>query len=203
MTIRKGEAWGEPGSLPTGSPVAHSDAELRTIVEAARRAGQPIPTTGLLGGDLCRTVGGPGDPGRLTGGGVVLPIDVVRADIDGTPHWFCAHLVARRNWWFGRAAVAMNAQWLGDWDLGPRAHPNDGLVDTTDGDLPFADRREAARRARSGAHLPHPALQVRRSGSHEFVFDPPLAVWLDGRRVVRRAHRVTVTVEPDACHVVV
>ncbi len=28
----------------------------------------------------------------------------------------------------------MNAQWLGSWDLGPRSHPNDGLLDLTDGD---------------------------------------------------------------------
>lgn len=203
MTIRKGQRWGEPGRLAAGSPVVDTDAGLRGVIEAARRAGQPIPTAGLLGGDLCRTVGGPGDPQRLSDGGAVLAIDVARADIDGHTHWFCAHLVARRSWWFGRAVVVMNAQWLGQWDLGPRAHPNDGLLDATDGNLPFGDRREAARRARTGTHLPHPALQVRRAGSHEFVFDPGLDVWLDGQRVARRARHVTVTVEPDACHVVV
>ena len=37
----------------------------------------------------------------------------------------------------------MNAQWLGDWDLGPRSHPNDGLLDVTDGTLPFGDRWKA------------------------------------------------------------
>jgi hypothetical protein len=203
MTIRKGQPWGEPGRLAAGSPVAHTDAELRAVIEAARRAGRPIGTTGVLGGDLCRTVGGPGDPSRLAEGGVVLPIDVARVDIDGATHWFCAHLVARRSWWFGRAVVVMNAQWLGDWDLGPRAHPNDGLLDVTDGNLPLTQRREAARRARTATHLPHPALQVRRAASHQFMFDPPLDVWLDGQRVVRRARGVTVTVEPDACHVVV
>ena len=32
---------------------------------AARRTGEPVPTLGLLGGDLCRTVGGQGDEARL------------------------------------------------------------------------------------------------------------------------------------------
>lgn len=203
MTIRKGESWGEPGELPPGSPVVDSDAGLRSIIEQARRGDVPLPTVGLLGGDLCRTVGGPGDAGRLTQGGVVLPIDVARADIDGTTHWFCSHLVARRSWWFGRAVVVMNSQWLGAWDLGPRAHPNDGLLDLTDGTLPMGDRLEARRRARSGTHVPHPALRVARGARHELSFDPALDVWLDGQRVARRARSVVVTVEPDAASVVV
>ena len=203
MTIRKGEPWGQPGVLPEGSPVVDSDAGLRALVETARRAGAPLPMVGLLGGDLCRTVGGPGDPARLVGGGVVLPIDVVRADIDGVAHWFCAHLVARRSWLFGRAVVVMNAQWMGPWDLGPRAHPNDGLADLTDGTLPLGDRLEARRRAHSGTHVPHPSLTVARRSRHELTFDPPLDIWLDGERVVRRARSVVVSVEPDATSVVV
>lgn len=203
MAIRKGEAWGSPGVLAPGSPVVDSDAGLRAIVEQARRTQTPIPMVGLVGGDLCRTVGGPGDHGRLTEGGVILPIDVARVDIDGTTHWFCSHLVARRSWWFGRAVAVMNSQWLGDWDLGPRAHPNDGLLDLTDGTLPVGDRREARRRARTGTHVPHPALRVARRAHHELDFDPPLDVWLDGQRVARKVRSLVVTVEPDAVRVVV
>ena len=36
--------------------------------------------------------------------------------------------VARRRGWRD-FAVAMNAQWIGEWNLGPKAHPNDGIVD--------------------------------------------------------------------------
>lgn len=203
MTIRKGEAWGEPGVLPPGSPVVHSDAELRSLIEKCRSQGLALPVVGLLGGDLCRTVGGPGDPARLAEGGVVLPIDVGRAEIDGNTHWFCAHLVARRHWWWGRMAVAMNSQWLGGWDLGPRAHPNDGLLDLTDGNLPMGDRLEARRRARTGTHVPHPALRVSRRADHKLEFDPPVDVWLDGQRVARRVRSVVVITEPDAFSVVV
>lgn len=203
MTIRKGESWGEPGVLPQGSPVVDSDAALRALVEQARASDVPLPVVGLLGGDLCRTVGGPGDRSRLTDGGVVLPIDVARVEIDGDTHWFCSHLVARRSWLFGRAVAVMNSQWLGTWDLGPRAHPNDGLLDLTDGTLPIGDRLEARRRAHSGTHVPHPALKVTRRAHHELTFDPPLGVWLDGERVARRARSVVITVEPDATKIVV
>ena len=203
MTIRKGEGWGEPGTLPPDAPVVLDDAGLRAIVEASRRRGVEPPVVGLLGGDLCRTVGGPGDRTRLASGGVRLPIDLGRVEVDGETHWFCAHLVARRRWWWGRAAVVMNAQWLGDWDLGPRSHPNDGLLDLTDGRLPFGDRGEARRRARTGTHLPHPALHTARAGHHELAFDPPVGVWLDGVRVASAARRVVIDVEPDAAAIIV
>lgn len=203
MTIRKGEAWGSPGTLPHGAPVVDGDAGLGALLERARRRGEDPPVVGLVGGDLCRTVGGPRDRERLVTGGVVLPIDLGRVEIDGEVHWFCAHLVARRRWWWGRAAVVMNAQWLGDWDLGPRAHPNDGLLDLTDGTLPLGDRREARRRARTGAHLPHPALRVERAGHHELTFERGVGVWLDGVRVARSARRIVVDVEPDAAVIVV
>jgi diacylglycerol kinase family enzyme len=158
---------------------------------------------GLVGGDLCRTVGGPGDRARLADGrGVRLPIDVVRAELDGSPHWFVAHLVAHRRWWRGEAAVAMNAEWLGPWKLGPRAHPGDGLVDVTRGSLPWRDRWRARARAHRGDHLPHPRLTVVRAASMELTFPRPTPVWLDGRPAGRCRH-VVLTVEPDAAAIVV
>lgn len=203
MTIRRGQSWGQPGALDAGAPVVHSDAELAVLVTQARRTGTELPVVGLLGGDLCRTVGGGGEEVRLARGGVRLPIDVVRAEIDGTTHWFTSHLVARSFRCWGRVVVAMNAQWLGDLRLGPRAHPNDGRIDITDGTLPRRDRAEARRRARSGSHLPHPALTTSRVATAEMDLGRGLGVWLDGVRVARRARRVVLTVEPDALEVVV
>jgi hypothetical protein len=203
MVIQRGQAWGTPGMLGERDPVAHDDSELRHVVTAARQSGRPVGRIGLLGGDLCRTVGGPGQATRLHQGGSVLPIDVGRVEIDGVVHWFCAHLVARRAWWIGRVAVVMNAQWLGPYRLGPRAHPNDGLLDLTDGTLPIGQRFEARRRARSGSHVPHPALQVARRDGFELRFDRPVGIWLDGERVARRARHLLVQVESDAGEVVV
>ena len=118
MTIERGAEWGRAGQLPEGAPVVGSDAELAALVTRHRRAGQPLPTVGLLGGDLCRTVGGRGDADRLHSDQArMLPVDVGSVLIDGRLHWFIAHLVARRSWWRGPIWAACNAQWIGAWDV--------------------------------------------------------------------------------------
>lgn len=203
MTVERGVDWGHPGGLPPDGVVVADDAEARAVVESARRAGRPLPPLGLLGGDLCRTLGGRGDAGRLRSEeAVTFTVDLGSVLVDGRLHWFVAHLVARRSWWRGRVVAVMNAQWLGDWDLGPRAHPGDGLLDVSDGDLPFGDRLKARTRLPTGTHLPHPAITTRRVGAWQTDLDPPLDVWLDGERV-GRARTLSIRVEPDALTVVV
>lgn len=203
MTVRRGEAWGAPGALPDDGVVCASDAEVRVVVEAARRAGRPPPAIGLVGGDLCRTLGGTGDVGRLRGAeAMTFPIDVGAVLVDGTLHWFTAHLIARRRWWRGRAVAVMNAQWLGTWDLGPRSHPGDGLLDVTDGSLPMGDRWEALRRVRTGTHLPHPDLRTTRTRALQLDLGAGLDVWLDGERI-GRGRSLSVRVEPEPIAVVV
>ena len=203
MTVRRGESWGEPGALPADGVVVRSDAEARTAVEEARRAGRPLPTLGLLGGDLCRTLGGTGDEDRLRSPqAMTFPVDLGAALVDGRLHWFVAHLVARRSWWRGRVLVAMNAEWLGSWDLGPRSHPGDGLLDLTDGDLRLSDRLKARRRLPLGTHVPHPDLITRRVDAFQAELDPPLDVYLDGVALGRARH-LSVRLEPDALTVVV
>ena len=203
MTIRKGEAWGGPGSLPDDGVVVRSDAEARAVVQTARAAGRPVPTLGLLGGDLCKTLGGPGDRARLRSPeAVTFPVDLGRVELGDRHEWFVAHAVLRHRGWLGRAVAVMNAQWLGDWDLGPRAHPGDALLDVTDGRLPVGDLLKARSRARTGTHLPHPALRTSRVGRLELDFARPVGLWLDGQRVAR-VRRATIEVEPDAVWVVI
>lgn len=203
MSVGRGRGWGVSGALPPDGVVVGTDAEARAVVEGARRAGAPLPTLGLLGGDLCRTLGGPGDERRLRSDeAVTVRVDVGAVLLDGTLHWFVAHLIARRSWWRGRVIAVMNAEFLGTWDLGPRAHPGDGLLDITDGTLPFGDRLAARRRVRTGTHVPHPALATRRVAAWQTELDPPLDVWLDGERVGRSAG-LSVRVEPEALTVVV
>jgi diacylglycerol kinase family enzyme len=203
VTIRRGEPWGTNAPLAAGAPVLGNDAAVRAHVEAARRRGEAdLGEVGLLGGDLCRTLGGPGDRERLHSADAVrVPVDVVRAELDGEPHWFVAHLLAHHPGWAGEAAVAMNAEWFGSWKLGPRAHPNDGLVDVTVGALGWQQRLQARRRVTSGTHLPHPRLRVERTGHTTITFRRPVPVRLDGSPCGRRRHLV-LTVEPDALTVV-
>ncbi len=203
MTIEKGRSWGEPGALPADGVMVRSDAEARVVVEAARRSNRPVPALGLLGGDLCRTVGGQGDEARMRSAEAMrLPVDLASVLIDGRLHWFVAHLVVRRSWWWGEVFVAMNAEWLGPFDVAPRAHPGDGLLDTLSGKLGLDDRLKVRRRLRTGTHVPHPGITERRVHSLQCDFARPLDIWLDGSRV-GRARTLSLRVEPDALTCVV
>jgi diacylglycerol kinase family enzyme len=202
MTIRKGEAWGQGGALPEDGVVVADDREAATVVSQARRDGRPCPALGLLGGDLCRTLSGPGDAARLRSAeAMTFPVDLGEVLVDGRLHFFVAHLVARNRWWT-RAYVVMNAQWIGRLNLGPRAHPNDGLLDVYEADLGVAEVLKVQRRARSGAHLPHPGVKERRVPAAQIGFDQPRTVWLDGAPI-GPARTLSVRVAPDALTVVV
>jgi diacylglycerol kinase family enzyme len=215
MAIRKGEDWGAAGGLPADGVVADTDAAVRGLVETARRAGGEPPPVGLLGStapggatDLCRTLGGRGDAAYLHRPNATrVKVDVARVELDGETHWFVAHLAAhepwwRGGWWRGRTAVVMNAAWLGRWNMGPRAHPGDGLLDLLDADLGLGDRLKARRRLPLGTHVPHPDIRMRRSASVSLTLDRPLMVWLDGQRI-GRFRSIAVQVEPEALTVVV
>jgi diacylglycerol kinase family enzyme len=183
--------------------VAGSDAEARAIVEAARRAGRPVPAIGFLGGDLARTLGATGDEARLRSDeAMTLPVDVGAVLVDGRLHWFVAHLVARRRFWQGSFAVAMNAEWCGRLSLGPRSHPGDGLLDVTTGSLSWGDRVKARRRARTGDHLPHPDLRTERTAATQLEFERPVDIWLDGQRI-GTARTLSLRVEDAALPAVV
>jgi len=183
VTIRKGKEYGAIGPLPSGSPIAHSDAELRAIIEEPFLRGISLPTVGLVGGDLCRTLGGPRSLAELEGSNALIAaVDIVSVTADGKRFISVAHVSIGKL--FGRNSVAiMNAQWQGELDLGPRSHPGDGLVDITSGRLPFRSRRLALKRARTGSHLPHPQLSSVRVGHWEARFDRAVAVQIDGESV--------------------
>ncbi|HSH62177.1 MAG TPA: hypothetical protein VK988_21515 [Acidimicrobiales bacterium] len=208
MTVRKGQSWGRPGALPDGGVVVRSDADARGALEDARRRGGPYPPLGLLGGDLCHTLGGTGDEARLrSGDAVTFTVDLGEALLDGRLHFFVAHLVARTPSW-RRAYVVMNAQWYSTegwhrpWNLGPRAHPGDGLLDAYGVRLAVGDLLRVRPRLHHGAHLPHPGIKERRAAAVQVELERPLPVCLDGMPV-GRARSLSVRVEPDALTVVV
>ena len=196
--IRKGEVWGRPVDLDGTEPEASSDAEV------ARLMSRPLDSPVVLrGGDLDHSLGGrASSPVDLDGPVMALPIDLVAVRVDGVDRVAAAHVVARRRWWSGEFAVAMNGTHLGEWNLGPKAHPNDGLIDVTTGRLDVRDRWEARRRAHTGTHLPHPALSTSRVTSTVWTFDRLTPVYVDGV-AVGSARRVELEVQPDRGSVVV
>ena len=203
MTIKKGSPYGQPGvALPADGVVVRSDGEAREVLERARREGRDYPALGVLGGDLCRTLAGPGEERRLrSNDAVTFSVDLGEVLVDGRMHLFVAHAIARNRWWT-RALVAMNAQWLGTWNLGPRGHPNDGLLDVYDARLRLGDLRKVRARLPAGAHLPHPRIAERRTRAVQVELDRAFPVYLDGV-LVDEGSVLSMRVEPDALTVVV
>lgn len=218
MTIEKGQSWGEPAGPDLEPAVAADDAELARLALVGHRDGVPVVAT-VATGDLRATLGVTDD--RPVGERYVFPIDLGLAtfDLDTNPQAapvpFVAHLIVGAPGFPGAellgrvlghgppiSVAVMNAAWLGDLRLGPRAHPNDGRLDIIEGRVEFRQRRESHRRAKAGAHLPHPDLQATRAASWEGRFDRPQPVTVDG---VDRGHSSSILVEviPDAVLVVV
>jgi hypothetical protein len=193
VPIAKGSSYGEPAPVPDGLVVVRSDAEARKVLEDARRERRPYPPLGLLAGDLCRTLGGGAGPELA---GVRFPVDLGVVLADGRLHLFVASLVARTRLWT-RAFVAMNAQYLGPWDLGPRSHPGDGLLDTYDVRLKPGQLLPVRARLPAGSHLPHPGIKERRVPALQVELDRALPLRLDGD-LVGRARVLSLRVEPDA-----
>lgn len=198
MTISKGSAWGSEVPRPDDLRIAHDDAHLtRLLTDGTRHA------TAVASGDIFRTLGARplADRTRLS----EFPIDLVTYRIDDEPaRSFIAHLVARRplvrgGVWRGQVLAVMNAEWIGDFDVAPRGHPNDGRVETLLASAALTVRQRLTVRTRlcNATHLPHPLIATRSVRAHEWEFEQPMDVVADGERI-GRARRVSVHVEPDA-----
>ena len=198
MTIRRGQPWGEPVQSPDFIRVVPTDRDAREWVLALRETDRAMMPVALGGGDMARTLGC-GGPGRFPGTVMTAPIDLLRVEAEGRTTWAVSHVVARRSWWRGDVWLAMNAQFLGEYDVAPRSHPNDGKVDVVhvQPEMPVRARRQARDRARTGTHLPHPQLRETHAESASATFQRPLVIWVDGVRW-GTASEITVTCEPDA-----
>lgn len=199
MAAGKGEPWGEPASLPDDAVVVGSDRAGADALEAARRAGAPFPTLGLTGGDLCRTLGG---RGRLA---TAASCDVGEVLVDGRLRLFVAHVVLRGpTLWRGGAVAVLNAQYVGRWDVAPRAHPGDGRLDVVELDaaLGIGDRWKAWRRLPAGTHVPHPRIRARQVEALQVDVPKGQRVVVDGLDL-GPARTVSVRVRAGALPVVV
>ena len=198
MTISKGERWEVPADPSVVPTAVSSDAAAASAVLSAPDSGSILK---LAAGDLLKTLGYKDSPEPAAG--LQFSMDLGLASIDGAqPVGFVSHIVCRTRLWSGEFLVAMNAAWLGDLYLGPKSHPNDGLLDITLGKLGFRQRFLAAQRARLGTHLPHPGLTTKRVGEFHHKFVRPTPVYADGV-VIGRGTQLTLSVVPDAFSVVV
>ena len=141
--------------------------------------------------------------GRLDSEVSEFTVDLGALVLAGEEHWFVSHAVARRSWWRGEVVAALNAQFIGSWDVAPRGHPNDGRLDLLRvQEMGVRDRWKAGRRLRSGTHVPHPQIEVRAVSEVEIQLAEPLTVRADGV-AVGRTDLLVLRVEPDALTVCV
>ena len=201
MTIGKGTTWGSPHPLPNGAAVLNTDADIFRWLNA-QAADSVLPAIGLTGGSLWAMLGGASCVGRVTSADAVgYPCDVIEVKTDAGGFRFASTLSAHTLTW-SRVLVAMNVQDLGPYRFGHRAHPGDGLVDVYEAQLPLQQRFLVAKRARLGAHLPHPGIRERRVAEATIELGKPLRFRLDGVACGRSASFV-ISVLADALMVII
>lgn len=189
MTIRPGEEWGVAVDRPDDLVEFADDAALAASID------EPGHRLGVSGGDLHRALGAPRPRPQMQR----VRIDALRIDADGETMVAVAHVVARRSWWFGPVVVVSNVDHLGEWNVAPRAHPNDGRFDVVEvaPGMGVRQRIAAVRRLPQGTHVPHPDISTRRATEATWTFDRPTTIRVDGVRR-GRVRRLDVRIEPDA-----
>ena len=198
MTIRKGADWGKPEAVPGDAIFVSNDAEANEAISRPRRERRPTPPLCLTGGDLARTLGVRNNEASLRAGeGTHLRIDLGVALVDGRLFWFVSHLVACHSWWRGPIVIAANAAFIGDYNVAPKAHPSDGRLDLIEANPTFGERLKARSRLRSGTHVPHPQIKIRRCAAAQLELERPTPITLDGIGQ-DKAKTLSIRVEPDA-----
>jgi hypothetical protein len=198
VTISKGSNWGTDVARPDDLREAAGDSELARMLSD----GTGVPVA-VASGDMFTTVGARplADRTEL----LALPLDLVSVTVDdGTPHTFVSHLVVRNparrgGWWRGSVLVVMNAEYIGDSDVAPRGHPNDGRVETlfVTSALTLRQRIAVRHRLRNASHLPHPHIATKPVRNGTWSFDATMDIRADGRRVAA-GRQITIEVQPDA-----
>ena len=205
MTIRKGEQWGIQIEAPEQLVLLSGDKELAKM--------DPSSVGVLMGGDLHHSLGSPGQvqPGVMC---TQLEIDALFVEIQTSANdeysLFASSSVEigrlrpsiyRKN----RYVCVTNGGLVGNRNLTPRAHPNDGVLDcvTFGKEMTFRERLLATKKAFTGTHLPHPNIHVSRAESFSFIrASKHEHLFIDGERV-SLWQSVRVTVQPDYWKIVV
>ncbi len=205
MTIEKGKDWGRRGAVAESIPVVSSDRSLAELFEVTTVNGEGTvrgpavvglaPVTSEVKDQrkaqdgLAQTLGARGTRAQLfEGERTIVPIDLGIVKLYGSPSEsgpvtsivMAAGLVVASRFWSGPIYGAMNASFLGAWNVAPSGHPNDGRLDIVTAEMKISDRFKARKRLRSGSHVPHPDISIRRLREAMFTPPPSSKVWIDG-----------------------
>jgi hypothetical protein len=192
--IKRGEEWGVPTtctpsdiSVSGDQGLAVSSTEVRLIVH---------------GGDIAHSLGDPQQP--VVGDNCTeVPIDALRVLItlrNGSTHSsIAASHVMIGEWLRGRLICVSNGGFIGNKNVSPRAHPNDGFFDvmSLDSSMGMQQRLRARHKSILGTHTPHPLVVTSRARSTEFSsVSRSEALRIDGRRI-RSWSKVEIEIVPD------
>jgi hypothetical protein len=220
--LRPGQSWGVEESGPPDLEVSGTDATLGAVL--ARGVEDPLVRfVPGPGSDLARAVG------LVAGaapGGMALPADVLAVTINAAEDRLAVNSVVvgvapdRLRAWHRPARlsveidgssveaaaattlVIMNGQYLRGLDVSPRGHPGDGVAEAQLYALPPAARRPMRARLATGAHLPHPAITIRRVHRLEVRSSRPFRLEIDATPA-GEATRLELTVRATAYRLLV
>lgn len=195
MTVRKGQLWERP--VPTGVLIVELPTlgALHTLLRDSGLPTEPLYVALNDPGSLGKTIRHFGDEQHAFG----LDVGVVEMGETKTVLLNAASFTRRMH---RDACYVMNGQWLGDFNLGHRAHPNDGRFDIVEwGHLSYWQWRAVANRLGSGAFTPHPAISESRTDVVYREFMQPMHVQIDSI-AYPQTKSVQITLRPDAIFVV-
>ena len=205
MTIRKGEQWGIEIVAPASLTLLKDDHHLASMEKSDIGV--------LMAGDIHQALGSPlpVQPGTVC---TQLEIDAMFVEIQTAAFDDVSQLAGssveigtfrpsfiHRN----RYVCITNGGLVHGRNLAPRAHPNDGVLDsvTMTSSMTFRDRLSAQKKALTGTHLPHPEIHVSRGESFSYMrTNKSEQLSIDGHKVTDWVS-VRVTVQPDYWKIVV
>lgn len=179
--IKRGEQWGVPTMRVQADVIVNGDRELSLSSTDCRLI--------LNGGDIAHSLGDPQAP-AIGDSCTEVSIDAFRVSITlrngSTQNLIAASHVMIGGWLRGRLICVSNSGFIGQTNVSPRAHPNDGLFDlmAIDPSMGIQQRLRARKKSVLGTHTPHPLIDTSRARSIEFISrsrSEPLRI--DGRRI--------------------
>lgn len=207
MTIRKFSDWGRVITRPEVIESCDTDADMAKIAFRYQSNFPDAPHFHLTRGSLAISLGG--SRGLSESNVRELPIDLLRVayipkdDIEQASVAVNS-VVMRHRFWRGQIVAITNGGYVGQREIAPRAHPNDGVFDVVEVEANMSGRQRlnAWRRLPTGTHIPHPLIHQRQGRSETWRFTSPIGLYLD-EEFVGRVTQVEVTIAPDALKLVI
>ena len=221
-SLRPGQSWGTETSDPPDLEVSGADQRLAQVLTS----GISDPLVRFLPAaesDLALAVG-------LVAGaapaGLALPVDALEVVGDGGLEAVAVNSIVvgmapdRLRAWHRPAAlsvdidgasvdagkattlVVMNGQYLRCLDVSPRGHPGDGVAEAQLYALKPGARRAMRARLTTGAHVPHPAITIRKARRLVVRAARPVALEIDAQPA-GRITELSITLRPAAYRLLV